>query len=46
MGARNLISAAHEILDLTGLVKNAQLEVTASAGAMFILNPKTEILTF
>ena len=41
MGARNAISAAHEILDRTGLVKKEQVEVSANTGGIFILPPKT-----
>ena len=32
MGACNAISAAHEVLDRTGLVKKEQLDVTANTG--------------
>ena len=39
-GARNAISAAHEVLDRAGLVKKEQVEVTANKGGMFILHPK------
>ncbi len=41
LGARNAISAAREVLDRTGLVKKEQVEITANAGGMFILPPKT-----
>ena len=40
-GARNAISAAHEVLDRTGLAKKEQFEVIANTGGMFILPPKT-----
>ena len=41
MGTRNAISAAHEVLDRTGLVKKEQFEVIANTGGMFILPPRT-----
>ena len=41
LGAKNAISAAREILDLSGLVKKEQIEVTNTGGGMFILPPKT-----
>ena len=34
MGAHNAISAAREILHITGLVKKEQVEVTANTGEM------------
>lgn len=40
LGAKNQISAAKEILDRTGLVKQEKVEVTATGGGMFILPPK------
>jgi len=41
MGARTAISAAHEILDRTGLVKKEQVEVSGNTGGIFFLPPKT-----
>ena len=41
LGARNTIAAAREVLDRSGLAKKEQVEVTANAGGMFILPPKT-----
>ena len=40
LNARHVISAAKEILDRTGLVKKERVEVTGSAGGIFILPPK------
>lgn len=42
-GARNVIQAAREVLDRSGLVKKEQVEVTAPAGGMFVLPPKKPI---
>ena len=42
-GARNVISAAREVLDRTGLVNKEQVEVTANAGGIIISPPKTSI---
>ena len=41
LGVRNVISAAREVLDRTGLVKKEQVEVSGNAGGIFILPPKT-----
>ena len=43
MGARNAISAAREVLDLTGLVKKEQLEITSNSVGMFIFPAKISI---
>lgn len=40
MGARNSISAASQVLDRVGLVKQEKVEVKNTGGAMFILPPK------
>jgi len=42
-GARNIIQAAREVLDRSGIVKKEQVEVTAPAGGMFVLPPKKSI---
>ena len=36
MGARNAVSAAHEVLDRAGLVNKEQLEVNANIGGLLI----------
>ena len=41
LGARNVISAAREVLDRTGLVKKEQVEVSGNSAGIFILPPKT-----
>ena len=43
MGASSAMSAAREILERTGAEKKDIFEVTANAGGMFILPPKTSI---
>lgn len=40
LGARNMVSAAREVLDRTGLIKKEQVEVKAQEGGLFILPPK------
>ena len=40
--ARQIISAAKEVLDRTGLVKKERVEVTSNSGGIFILPPKQE----
>jgi len=42
LGARNLVSAAKEILDRAGVVKTEQVEVKGPEGGIFILPPKQE----
>ena len=40
LGARNVVSAAKEVLDRAGVIRREQLDVKASDGAVFILPPK------
>lgn len=42
-GARNVLQAAREVLDRSGLVKKEQVEVHAPAGGMFVLPPKKSL---
>lgn len=40
LGARNVVSAAKEVLDRAGVTRREQLDVKASGDAVFILPPK------
>ena len=40
LGARNIVTAAAQVLDRAGVVKKEQVEVTAPEGGIFILPPK------
>lgn len=40
LGARNMVAAAREVLDRTGLIKKEQIEVKSQEGGLFILPPK------
>lgn len=42
LGARNIVSAAKEVLDRAGVVKKETLEVKGAEGGIFILPPKQE----
>jgi len=42
LGARNIVSAAREILDRSGVIKSEQIEVKGPENAVFILPPKQE----
>ena len=42
LGAKNLVTAAKEVLDRTGIVKTEKMEVKADSGTMFILPPKDD----
>jgi hypothetical protein len=42
-GARNVLQAAKEVLDRSGIVKKEQVEVSTPAGGMFVLPPKKSI---
>jgi hypothetical protein len=39
-GARNVLQAAKEVLDRSGVVKKEQVEISAPTGGMFVLPPK------
>ena len=41
MGDRNVISAAHEVLDRPGSVNKEQLEVNDGIGGLLISSPNT-----
>jgi hypothetical protein len=42
LGARNIVAAAKEVLDRSGVVKKEQIEVKGPEGGIFILPPKNE----
>ena len=42
-GAKNILQAAREVLDRSGIVKKEQVEVTAPSGGMFVLPPKRPV---
>lgn len=42
LGAKNMVTAAKEVLDRVGIVKQDKLEVSGPTGTMFILPPKDE----
>ncbi len=42
LGARNIVSAAREILDRSGVIKSEQIEVKGPENAVFILPPQQE----
>jgi hypothetical protein len=42
LGARNVVSAAKEVLDRAGVIRREQIEMKVPDGAVFILPPKQD----
>lgn len=42
LGAKNIISAAKEVMDRAGVIKREKIEVESTGGGLFILPPKAE----